>query len=103
MVTEEPIERQVAIEAMSLDRGLVTPARHDRCNTKSSIDYIVKLNWRSMTLVTIKAALMGGRKHRLGYGQSDPTGGSTHRSAEGPTIRLRRQVTSIRFAERRHT
>jgi hypothetical protein len=88
MVTEEPIERQVAIEAMSLDRGLVTPARHDRCNTKSSIDYIVKLNWRSMTLVTIKAATMGASKAsiRVGCRQSDPIGGSTHRSAEARSI-----------------
>jgi mutator family transposase len=35
--------------------------------------------------------------------QSDPTGGSTHRSAEEPTILLRQQVTSIRPAERRHS
>jgi hypothetical protein len=34
----------------------VTLARHDRCNTKSSVDYIAKRNWRSGTLVAIKAA-----------------------------------------------
>jgi hypothetical protein len=45
----------------------VTLARHDRCNTKSSVDYIAKRNWRSGTLVAIKAAAVAASFPNYGH------------------------------------